>query len=357
MRLFFQYDVFLFFIFAFISLSGCKESPPYPPSNTIKMVNFAPISSVILKAEGSDNWPITWGDDDNQYTAYGDGWGFKPKTERKLSLGFARITGSPADFHGVNVRSVSGECEGDGKSGPKASGMLMVGGVLYMWVRNTGNSMLAWSEDNAKNWKWGFQFKTSFGCPTFLNFGKNYQGSRDNYVYVYSQDGPSAYVPYNRVVMARVHKSNISEYKEYQYFERLDAHGAPVWTDDISLRGAIFEYSRNCRRLDVVYNPSIRRYLMAIGYNSKGGWGLFDAPEPWGPWTTVFHADKWDIKGTHSYRLPAKWISEDGKIMYLVFSGISSDSYDAFCVRKIIFSLHLENRSHKTAGYDKNDGV
>ena len=26
----------------------------------------------------------------------------------------------------------------------------------------------------------------------FLNFGKNYQGARDNYVYTFSQDGPSA---------------------------------------------------------------------------------------------------------------------------------------------------------------------
>ena len=28
--------------------------------------------------------------------------------------------------------------------------MLMVGGVLYLWVRNAGNSRLAWSSDHAK---------------------------------------------------------------------------------------------------------------------------------------------------------------------------------------------------------------
>tara|TARA_B100000686_G_scaffold261408_1_gene274348 strand:- start:1286 stop:1456 length:171 start_codon:yes stop_codon:yes gene_type:complete len=27
----------------------------------------------------------------------------------------------------------------------------------------------------------------------------------------------------------------------------------------------------------------------------EGGFGLYDAPEPWGPWTTVFFTDQWDI--------------------------------------------------------------
>ena len=38
---------------------------------------------------------------------------------------------------------------------------------------------------------------------------------------------------------------------------------------------------------------------------------------------------------THSYRLPAKWISRDGRRMYVVFSGrkFNGIDYDAFCVR------------------------
>ncbi|MHC4586917.1 MAG: serine hydrolase domain-containing protein, partial [Planctomycetota bacterium] len=71
--------------------------PPYPRSSLIVKANFEPASSIVRKAKGSDNWPITWADDDNQYTAYGDGWGFEPKTKKKLSLGIAKITGSPPD--------------------------------------------------------------------------------------------------------------------------------------------------------------------------------------------------------------------------------------------------------------------
>ena len=52
--------------------SRCAEAlrskPPYPPSPVIRGVPFAPESTIVRKAIDSDNWPITWGDDDDQYT-------------------------------------------------------------------------------------------------------------------------------------------------------------------------------------------------------------------------------------------------------------------------------------------------
>ncbi len=74
--------------------------------------------------------------------------------------------------------------------------MLMVDGVLYMLVRNTGNSQLAWSVDHGESWTWcGWKFKAGFGAPTFLNFGRNYAGAPDKFVYIYSHDSDSAYEP------------------------------------------------------------------------------------------------------------------------------------------------------------------
>jgi hypothetical protein len=59
----------------------------------------------------------------------------------------------------------------------------MVDGILYMWVRNAGNAQLLWSRDHARTWTWAdWKLTTSFGCPSFINFGKNYAGSRDDYV-------------------------------------------------------------------------------------------------------------------------------------------------------------------------------
>ena len=331
--------------FLFQPLMESLIEAPYPSSALIEKVSFAPPSSVIRQAIGSDNWPVTWADDDLQYTAYGDGWGFEPGTGEKLSLGFARISGSARDFRGENVRSASGERTGDGPKGPKASGMLGVDGVLYMWVRNVANSQLGWSTDHGRTWKWGFRFSTSFGSPTFLNFGRDYGGARDDFVYTYSQDGPSAYVSDDAIVLARVGRSKIGDRPSYEFFSGLDASGRPLWTPRIEARAPVFRFPGRCARVDVVYNPGIRRYLMALAFDSKGGWGLFDAPEPWGPWTTAFFTAAWDLGDTHGYRLPSKWISNDGRELYVVISGLnrSGSNYDAFSVRRMTLHLRMES--------------
>jgi len=336
--------------YLFNPLMKAVVAPPYRPSDVIRSVTFAPVSSIVRKAVGSDNWPITWGDDNHQYTSYGDGWGFVPKTKIKLSLGLAKVIGPPEKFRGVNIRSETGERTGDGRHGAKASGMLMVDGVLYMWVRNTGNSTLAWSPDHGKTWRWEWTFKESFGCPTFLNFGRNYAGARDGFVYVYSQDGPTAYAPYDQVVLARVGKKKIRDRSAYEFFAKLDRSGSPTWTRELAKRGAVFRFPGHCERLDAVYNAGIERYMMTVSYGHGGGWGIFDAPAPWGPWTTAFHTRGWGLGNTHGYRLPSKWISKDGLTMYLVFSGRPTEkvNYDSFCVRKL--ELEIFPGRQKAAG-------
>ena len=98
----------------------------------ISGIQWAPKQTIIRLAPGSDNWPLTWADDDALYGAYGDGNGFAPFTPAKLSLGLARITGTPDDPRGRNVRAPTAEQTGADRNGLKASGMLMVDGVLYL---------------------------------------------------------------------------------------------------------------------------------------------------------------------------------------------------------------------------------
>ncbi len=314
--------------------------PPYPPSHRIKEIVWSPKETIVRQAEGSDNFPITWADDDNLYTAYGDGWGFAPKTPEKLSLGFAKIIGAPPDFVGVNVRSATGEQKGQGAAGKKASGMLMVDGVLYMLTRNAGNAQLAWSTDYGKSWEWcDWKFTTSFGCPTFLNFGRNYAGARDDYVYLYSSDSDSAYVPSDRMVLARVRKDQIRNRDAYEFFQRLDAHGNPVWTKDVHQRGAVFAHAGKCYRSGITYHPALRRYLWVqilpgADPRFKGGFGIYEAPEPWGPWRTAYYTDEWDVGPGETACFPVRWMSPDGKTLYLAFSG-----EDRFSVRKATIIL------------------
>jgi CubicO group peptidase (beta-lactamase class C family) len=312
---------------------------PYPRSDVITGISWAPLASVTRKAEGSDNWPLTWADDGEQYTAFGDGWGFKPVVEKKLSMGFARIVGGPDRFRGINIRSAEGETIGQGAEGVKASGILMVEGVLYLWVRNAGNSRLGWSTDLGQSWEWSdWKFTTSFGCPTFLNFGKNYAGARDGYVYVYSLDSETAYDPADHMVLARVPKNRVRERAAYEFFQRLDSTGCPTWTPDIDSREPVFTHPGRCYRSGVTYNAGLKRYFWcqihpestdSRGPRYEGSFGIYEAPEPWGPWTTVYFTAAWDIGPGETSSFPTKWMSDDGKTMYLVFSG-----NDYFSVRK-----------------------
>jgi hypothetical protein len=206
-----HYDVLRPFLGPLVA-SARREKGGKPGGPLIKEIVWAPKGTIVRRARGSDNWPVTWGDDDAQYTAYGDGWGFEPRRKEKLSLGLARVSGTPDDFTGVNLRAPTAEQKGDGERGRKASGMLMVEGVLYMLVRNAGNSQLAWSRDRGRSWAWaGWKFTEGFGCPTFLNFGRNYEGARDRFVYVYSPDSDSAYRPADRMVLARVPKDRLAD--------------------------------------------------------------------------------------------------------------------------------------------------
>jgi len=175
--------------------------------------------------------------------------------------------------------------------------------------------------------------RVRFAFIPYLNFGTNYRGARDEHVYTYSQDGGSAYQIDDRLLLARVKKDKLRDRNAWEFFERLDEHGQPVWTEDIDRRGEVFRYPGHCGRVDAVYNTVLERYLLAVAYNQNGGWGIYDAPEPWGPWTTAFHTEDWGVGRTHGYRLPAKWIDRDGRTMTLIFSGFSS--YDAFCVRRL----------------------
>jgi CubicO group peptidase (beta-lactamase class C family) len=312
---------------------------PYPPSPFITSIEWAPRETILRMAEGSDNWPITWADDDSLYTAYGDGWGFEPRVEKKLSLGLAQLVGDPPNVKGMNIRSGDAERTGQGADGAKASGMLMVNGVLYMLVRNVDNAQLAWSEDRGKTWTWAdWKWTTSFGCPTFLNFGKNYAGARDDYVYVYSLDSQTAYDAADRMVLARVPKDRITDLAAFEYFVALDADKQPQWSQDIADRGAVFSHPGRCYRSGITYNAALKRYLWCHTYPEsthsggprfQGGMGIYDAPEPWGPWTTVFHTNDWDVGPGETSSFPTKWISNDGRTLHLVFSG---DDY--FSVRQ-----------------------
>jgi len=328
---------------------------PYPPGPVITRLTW---DEGVLKLtnRAGDNWPITWADDDLQITAYGDGAGFG-KRDPELSLGFAKIFGDPPNHRGEDFVSDVDTTKGGGPEGIKASGLLMVDRALYMFVRNYKppgsddytNSRLAWSTNRGANWKWvDWHFTNTFGCPEFVQFGKNYEGARDNYVYVVSQANDSAYGYSPDIVLARVPKDRIPDRSRYEFFAGLDASRNPIWSPDIAKQKPIFTDPNGTQRIAITYNAPLRRYIVTTSHLPPGkkathtaALGVFDAPEPWGPWTTVYYDDDWS-KGSRTYhhKFPTKWMSKDGKTMWLLYSGLDGGLY-TFCLKKATLEVHL----------------
>ena len=66
------------------------------------------------------------------------------------------------------------------------------------------------------------------------------------------------------------------------------------------------------------------------GPRFEGGFGIYESPQPWGPWRTVYFTNHWDIGPGETSSFPTKWMSPDGHSLHLLFSGD-----DFFSVRKV----------------------
>ena len=352
-------------LFAQASVDGQEAlDPPYPQSAAIAGFELD-WSTHKRFAPGSDNFQLTWAADGNLYGAWGDGGGFGgTNSQGRVGFGIARIVGNADDYRGYNVwggQNPENQATFDGKSW----GMLSVESVLYQWVvpdHPEGKSYrnhyeyieLAHSLDFGATWTkadWRFNQSDDLTIPTFLNCGKDYRDVPKrfgDYAYTYfihpqsheiEHQGPNGiglivHKP-GILYLARVPVDQIAHSKNrYEFFAGIDAHGQPTW-GSLSEKRPVFE-DRNgvgwC--LSASYNPRFDRVIMATqhGKNASGLLGFFDAPNPWGPWTTIEYAqpDKpfgsvrpgSDLAWKNNVffaAFPTKWL--DGERFVLNFTG------------------------------------
>ncbi len=329
------------------TMASARAADPYPRSPFITGLNFH-WPTHQRHADGSDNWAVTWADDGEQYGAWGDGWGWA-ETGDKRSLGVTRISGTSTHPDGTDLWGLPTA----GTRGGKSYGILSVGGHLYMWV-GPGSGVTSYDEarlyestTHGTAWtaaSWAFGKSTSLVMPTFLNFGQDYANARDEYVYTYfirlqgNPSGLDVHIP-GKIDLARVPETEIMTRQSWTFFTGLDESGSPQWSSDPAARVAVFQdvngVGWNC---SVSYNAGLRRYLLCTEHTSsfEGRLGVFDAPTPWGPWTTAYYSDSDGIFGsgqietnTFFWNFANKWLSDDGKDFVLVFTGINqNDSYN-----------------------------
>ena len=127
--------------------------------------------------------------------------------------------------------------------------------------------------------------------------------------------------------MARVHKDSILNREAYSYFAGMDK-SIPLWSKNIKERIPVFKNPDGvgwC--INVIFNNGLKRYLLTTEHTEshRGNFGIFDAPEPWGPWTTVLYEKNWGEGhipiNTFYWNFSNKWTSNDGKSFSLIFTG------------------------------------
>ena len=311
-----------------------ETKSPYPPSPIIESLNWD-WKTHRTAAPGSDLWPVTWASDDNLYVAWGDGGGFGgTDQEGRVALGFARIAGPPERFSAKNINGgkepeYAASFEKQGKTG----GMLAVGERLYAWMNLQNgkwpdvDQALIWSDDNGATWKQSQSIfpkgRGNFKPATFLNCGKGYTGlPRDieGYIYFYGQRQGEE----KEIYLGRALFKNLEERNRFEFLSGLENQKLQ-WSSDSTRARPVFADNKPMGNLaTVVYVPRLKRYLLTIFHKGPGQLGVFDAAEPWGPWTTVSYFEHWGQMGTEGEGLtcsfPAKWISADGLTLWCIFS-------------------------------------
>ena len=342
-----------------VSATAAAAQNPYPPSSVIADV-VLDWSSHQRYAQGSDNFQLTWADDDHQYGAWGDGGGFGgSNNDGRVGLGFARIEGGWASYKGFNVWGGK-DPENSAQFTGKSWGTICVDGVLYSWVTpdqpDTGDQRdhyryveLARSIDHGAHWtkaEWRWWREDNLIVPTFLVCGKDNAGARDDFVYAYfirpqdvkatqSTFGLNVHKP-GALFLTRVRRDRIFAGRDaYEWFTGISG-GQPTWGPLADKRPVFENPDGTGWCVSASYNPGLGCYLLATEHtiSHSSVMSLFDAPEPWGPWTTIKY---WtpnkkfgDVRpgstldwadNVFFFSFAPKWFSADGRTFALVFTG------------------------------------
>ena len=270
------------------------------------------------------------------------------------------ITGMPPHLRGATIATDVGSNWSGKNYNRKPTGMLCIHGAIYLAFQNLSLNFvdspaasIARSTDNGKTWTWD---KTApmFGAPNdpqsplaykfttvfFLDYGKNSDNAIDGYVYAYGLD--NNWREQQTLYLARVPDGKIQTRSAWEFYAGRNRSGEPTWSSDITQKAAVLTDNRAfytdvstlypvaskkkhgpnyaIGQGGVVYDAPLRRYLFTSWSGTTHQ--IYDAPHPWGPWTHLHSADFGPFKtslnyGQYGTSIPSKFISTDGKTLYL----------------------------------------
>jgi len=194
------------------------------------------------------------------------------------------------------------------------------------------------------------------GAPHFVDFGQNMEHSPDGKAYLLGMGAeendpkprlcvkPAAgggmeiqecdedflhanlsWITADQVYLARVSPSpeTINDLKAYEFFAGHDKEGQSVWTGDFKKIKPLIEWNNHMGCVTATYVPGLKKYLMCI----TDGWPtvskmtsyILEADQITGPWRMAVYMKDF---GEQAYFLnfPSKFISDDGKTLWLCYS-------------------------------------
>jgi len=324
-----------------------------PPLSTFFATAAEESYSTYQMHGDGDLWPSCWSNDGNLYAANGDGTAFSPFQgfNSRHDMVVSRINGRPPRLTGTTLNTNVGTIYSPGPYNRKPTGMACVGNAIYLAFQNLNYqtfddapaASVAKSTDHGLTWTWDTQkpmfdnhvFTTIF----FLDYGKNYAHAIDNYVYAYGFD--NNWRAQQQMYLARVPQTSIQDSGAYQFYTGTDNSGQPTW-GGISAKVPVLEDDRLlypqtfgnfcCTKNPVLgqggvtYDAPLKRYIFASW--SFATHEIYEAPQPWGPWSRVLSKDFGPLgttgtsplgynRGQYGTNIPSKFISKDGKTLYL----------------------------------------
>jgi hypothetical protein len=361
-------------LFLFVTLCLQAQELPYPLSRKIPGIEYD-WSTHQRHAQGSDNFQLTWADDDNLYGIWGDGNGFAERY--RVSFGVARIEGDYDNYKGYDRYGHKESSEYEAKISGKSWGIICVKGNLYTWVHpdkpgGWGNwadhqleARLYKSGDKGASWQpasWAFTPEDDLVGGNILQFGKNYAGAIDKYVYHYLVH-PDIYkdttgkvselqVP-GMIYLLRVPKQKLMKREAYEFFSGIKGE-KPDWSRNVKDKKPVFVDKNGVGTpIGISYNPGLERYLLTTEHSKpeSGMIGIFESQNPWGPWSTVSYSTNETLFGYDNpdvipancffWCFPTKWMSEDGRTVTMVFTGAgrgnNNDSFNTVRVKFLAY--------------------
>ncbi len=353
--------------------SDTPENCPFPKSDDIAALAF---TRRYVSYTDADTWYPSWASDGNMYSGWTDGEilleGVQSGGKARARTGNAKITGNdPMKLEIVSLGSENASALPYGGRYPCAN--LVYDGIWYYGTygidfdANPENIKYSWancgpmpgfriSKDYGKTWTpcpltlYNPLFpesgkdgkKVKLGTPHFVDFGQNLQNSPDGKAYLVGHGGidndptprigDNSWVAGDAVYMARVNPSpeTINDLSSYQFFSGLDKKGEAVWSSDFKEIKPLIVWDDHMGCVTITYNKPLKKYLMCV----IDGWPgianmstyILESDKITGPYRRITYMKDFGKQGYFA-TFPSKFISEDGKTLWLSYSANFYDGY------------------------------